>query len=39
MSPPAYQLKGLVVVKGKTTPKGKSSVKGKTKGQVKGLMT
>ena len=37
MSQPAYQLKGIMVVKGKTTPKGKSSAKGQTKGQVKGL--
>ena len=37
MSPPASQLKELVVVKGKTTPKGKSYVKGQTMRQVKGI--
>ena len=38
MSPPAHQLKGPVVVNGKTAPKGKTSAKGQTKGQVKCLM-
>ena len=32
MSPTAHQLKGLVVVNGKTIAKGNSNVKGQTKG-------